>query len=377
MAVMTNSVVMKNIIGLSRCISKMQPKSIVFGYGLLKTLTSATKDPYLPRERLINTIRTENIRKFEPYPINYLTDTCIKTQNIKSLNLLSLRRCFHNTNVDRFQVTRNNKSSFYENGGPPPPPIRVFRISPFMLIVGTCMSMALFLMIIPILFKLLFPIVIIGIGVYQLNTWKSNRFYQNVMRKLPTSTIKVSYKTLNSLQYRFFPSSLIKTFNVNVKDADAMMEMVQNRIVESFNENEHGIRNYFFPGRNNIKQFDDMLKLNIVKSNTYGRKIDEHLIMSMKYPLMYVNDLQNKHFANIIITILDDSFQKKNSFKSILELAKTNETCRMVICVQSVGSLIPQEYIISTPGETGTYYDKYDIKTRPDGHREFTIHNDN
>ena len=231
-------------------------------------------------------------------------------------------------------------------------------------------------MIIPILFQLLFPIILIGISIFQFKKWRNNNFYKSIMQKLPNSSMKISYKTLNSMAYRFLPSNFLKQFNVNTMDADTMMAMIQNRIIEAFNKNEQDIGTHYFPGKDNVKQFNDVLKLDIQKFKSFGNRIDGNFIMSMKYPLMYVEGTQKNHFADIIITFLDDSMKKNNKFESILELSKTEGMCKMVISICSSNFLFPQQYIISTPGETGSFHGKYKIRTKADGHREFTIEKD-
>ncbi|SMN20257.1 similar to Saccharomyces cerevisiae YDL027C Putative protein of unknown function [Maudiozyma saulgeensis] len=298
----------------------------------------------------------------------------VKRENISNyLHRPLPKRNIHITRLLKFQVSKNRHSSFFENGRPPPSPIRVFRIPYPAVFLGSFVFLVLFFMIIPILFQLLFPIIVVGISVYQFRKWRSNNFYRAIMKKLPDSSIKVSYKTLNSLAYRFFPSTFLKEFNVNTADADAMMGMIQNRVIEAFNSNEQDIGSHYFPGKDNVKQFDDVLKLDIMKLKTFGSKIDGNFVMSMKYPLMYVEGTQNNHFADVAITFLDDSLKRNQKFETIFELSKTQATCRMVISVQSSSFLFPQQYIISTPGETGSFYGKYKVKTTSNGHREFTI----
>ncbi|CAB4253194.1 similar to Saccharomyces cerevisiae YDL027C Putative protein of unknown function [Maudiozyma barnettii] len=323
-------------------------------------------------------------QKQENLTIQYNTWNChsslsryIKKGNIYNNIHRSLsRRNIHITKLLKFQNTKNRNSSFFENGRPPPSPIRVFKIPYPAVFLGSFVILTLFFMIIPILFQLLFPIALVGIAVYQFRKWRSNNFYRAIMKKLPNSSIQVSYKTLKSLAYRFFPTNFLKEFDVNTSDADAMMGMIQNRVIEAFNKNEQDIGSHYFPGKDNVKQFNDVLKLDIMKLNTFGSKIDGNFVMSMKYPLMYVEGAQNNHFADVAITFLDDSLKRNQKFETIFELSKTQATCRMVISVQSSSFLFPQQYIISTPGETGHFYGKYKVRTTSDGHREFTIEKD-
>ena len=287
---------------------------------------------------------------------------------------LLLSRHLHVSRVLQLHPTRRANSSFFNSGREPPrSPFTVYRLPVFGLIAGSFVFLTLFFMIIPILFQVLFPLILGAIVMYQFRSWRANKFYKEVMARLPRSSIKISYKTLNSLQYRFFPSPFIKEFKINTEDADAMMGMVQNRVVEAFNKNEHGVGEHFFAGENNVKQFDNVLQLDIMKSKTFGRKIDQNFVMSMQYPLMYVEGKAQNHFADVLITILDDSFLKQQEFQTIFELARTEGSCRMVISVQSLSKILPQQYIISTPGETGSFYGKYKVRTTSDGHREFTI----
>lgn len=293
----------------------------------------------------------------------------------KTSNLI-LRRNIHLTRAPMLKYTQPKKSSFFEDGRPPQSPIRVFKIPYTTIIFGSFVFLTLFFMIIPILFQLLFPILLIGISVYQFKKWRNNNFYKAIMRKLPNSSMKISYKTLNSMAYRFLPNNFLKQFNVNATDADTMMAMIQNRVIEAFNSNEQDMRTHYFPGKDNVKQFDDVLKLDIQNFKSFGNRIDGNFIMSMKYPLMYVEGTQRNHFADIIITFLDDSMKRNQRFETILELSKTEGMCKMVISVCSSNLLFPQQYIISTPGETGSFYGKYTIRTKADGHREFTIEKD-
>ncbi|KAG0670046.1 hypothetical protein C6P45_002841 [Maudiozyma exigua] len=292
------------------------------------------------------------------------------------ISSLITRRNLHITRNMAFKQTQCKKSSFFEDGRPPQSPIRVFKIPYTSIIFGSFIFLTLFFMIIPILFQLLFPILLVGIAVFQFKKWRNNNFYRAVMQKLPHSSMKVSYKTLNSMAYRFLPNNFLKQFNVNTTDADTMMAMIQNRVIEAFNNNEQGMGIHYFPGKDNVKQFDDVLKLDIQNFKSFGNKIDGNFIMSMKYPLMYVEGTQRNHFADITITFLDDSMKRNEKFETILELSKTEGMCKMVISVCSAKLLFPQPYIISTPGETGSFNGKYKIRTTADGHREFTIEKD-
>lgn len=287
---------------------------------------------------------------------------------------LLLSRKLHVSRTLRFHQSTVSRSSFFNSGREPPrSPFTVYRLPVAGLLIGSFMFLTLFFMLIPLLFQLFLPLVLGAVAVYQFRAWRSNTFYKEVMARLPQSSIRISYKTLNALQYRFFPSPFIQEFKISTEDADAMMGMVQTRVIEAFNKNEQGVGAHFFAGEGNVKQFDDVLQLDIMKSRTFGRKIDQNFVMSMQYPLMYVEGAAQKHFADVLITILDDSFLKQQQFQTIFELARTEGSCRMVISVQSLSRLLPHQYIISTPGETGSFYGKYKVRTASDGHREFTI----
>lgn len=288
-----------------------------------------------------------------------------KTPNLNNLQQVP-HRYLHSSQLRPFKWTapRRLVNGFNENSGKPI--IRTIRISPVMLFLSCAFTFTLFFMIIPIIFKFMFPFILGAVIVYQFRHWKTDKIYTQLMKFLPTSNMTVNYKTLNSLQYKFISQK--------ASDADQFINFVESRIMESISANERGINKVI--DTRSINFNSNTIKLDTNRMKSFGKNIDGDLIISIQYPLV-LNDSKTQRtqlIADAMITILDDSLRKTHEFKLFSDLAKTNKNCRMVISLLNNNAFIPKQFIISTPGLAGEFYSKFDFTTR-NGHTEYTIKN--
>lgn len=309
----------------------------------------------------------------------------------------------------RLLSTRPPSTRFYSNGRSSFPQVRYFSISPIKLFFTVFITVTLFLTILPILFQLTLPLIILAIILYQFNKWKRSQFYRQLIQILPKSEITIPYKTLNSLQYSFLPErismmndflnelSKLDKFDINPqtkRDAHNFIAFIETRIMESLAINESGIRSYLFTNNNKYRWFQRLqstpsfkLQLDSKRFKTYGERVPQShdIMLSLQYPLKLIlvdetnptSVLQNQriYLGTVTLTVLDNS-SSSSTFKSISELASTNASCKLVISlipVSSISSPIPKQFIISTWGESGKNFNKFNVKRTPDGHTEYTM----
>lgn len=331
------------------------------------------------------------------------------TPNLTPRQSFSLTRHRNFSTLNRFQGKRYYSQGGRNNG--PFPEIRYFRINPFTLFLGTLLSIGIFMMIIPIIFHLMLPLLIIGIVFYQFNKWRRGQFYQQLLRILPRSDILIPYRTVNLLQYSFLPEKVLMMndfikdmskygkFDNSVKskrEAINFVKFVETRIMESLAVDEDGIRSYLITNSSKFRWFQRLqttpefiLKLDTVSFKTYGQRFGQSkdIMLSIQYPLKLIlknedtlktNNNQQIYLGTVTLTILDDSANKgfDPSFTLLSDLAKTNAKCKLVISIIPVSSLtrpIPKQFIISTWGDSGTTYRKYQTAKTKDGHTEYTV----
>lgn len=286
------------------------------------------------------------------------------------------------------------------------PQIKYYRINPFVLIIGSFLSITMFFLVLPIILNLMLPLIILAIIIYQFNKWKRSQFYQQVIRILPRSDIIVPYRTINSLQYSFIPErllmikdlmkelSMFRNFdnsNNTKKEAIQFVQFVETRIMEALATDEYGIRSYILSNNNKFRSFQNLrrspsstfqLKLDTFAMKTYGERVGSNtadIMLSIQYPLkLIIEENQQIYLGTVTLTILDDSSSKtgNNSFKLFTDLAKTDAKCRLVISIVPVTtwfSLIPRQFVISTWGDSGQNFRKFYVNKTRGGHVEYTI----
>lgn len=309
-------------------------------------------------------------------------------------------------------VNQCHSIRFYSQGRNGPfPEVRYFRVNPLTLFFGTFLSIGFFILIIPIMFHLMVPLIICGIIFFQFNKWRRGLFYQQLVRVLPRSDILIPYRTVNSLQYSFLPEKILMMkefmkdmskygkFDDSVKsktDAIDFIKFVETRIMESLATNENGIRSYLVSNSGQFRWFQKLqstpgfsLKLDTLAFKTYGQKFGQtnDLMLSIQYPLRLIlknedasksGNNQQIYLGTVTLTVLDDSFGKGSNpgFTLLSDLAKTNAKCNLVISIIPVSSItrpIPKQFIISTWGDSGNTFRKYHTSKTNDGHTEYTV----
>ncbi|CCF58818.1 hypothetical protein KAFR_0F02210 [Kazachstania africana CBS 2517] len=277
-----------------------------------------------------------------------------------------------------------NKLSFLRfkrnyNGSPfedKEPRVRIYRITTLNLLLGSAVVLLLSTMILPILLKLIFPMIILGIFIYQYRIWKRTKLFDQIFRGLGRTNLSIKYKTLNSLQYNYVPKILKKSVpkswytNEDISDAEILLSFIKLRVIEAFKKNEMGISDYFLRRGQN---FDD-LSLLIDKENSQFliRRLAGNFIVTMRHQLLLKNENVDIYLADVMISVLDDSSQT-GIFMPLKELAKSNKSCKMVISVVSNSDILPRQFVITDEGETGKFYGKFTVSHGKDGHREFRI----
>ena len=342
---------------------------------------------------------------------------CLSLNHKNKYQLINYRKF---STLKRLQFKRNFISGQRKNGSFPR--IRYFRINPFVLVIGTFLSFTMFFLLLPIILKLMLPLIILAIVIYQFNKWKRGLFYQQVVKILPRSDIWVPYRTINSLQYSFIPERLLimkdikKDFSMfgdfnNViktkRDSIEFVQFVETRIMEALATDENGITSYIISNNSKFRSFQKLsnsssslsffkLKLDTLSMKMYGERAGpttSDIMLSIQYPLKLIlkdneqnsnplffgsSNNQQIYLGNATLTILDDSNSKMggNAFRLLSELADTEAECKLVISIvpaTSLSSPIPRQFIISTWGDSGLKFNKYHIKKTRDGHTEYTI----
>ena len=393
-------------LGLPNCISNLTQYYSIYHKG------SSTKKVNNFAVSTRSSVPVSNIHKFinpgaksEP-----LLAGCINNICNHNASLLTQSNGYRLVNYRNFstlkhlQFKRNIVPKQRNNG--PFPQIRYFRINPFVLLIGSCLSITIFFLVLPIILNFMLPLIILSIIIYQFNKWKRGQFYKQVARVLPRSDILVPYRTINSLQYSFIPErlfmmkDLMKEFAMfgnfdngikTKKEAVEFVNFVETRIMEALATDEYGIRSYILSNNNKFRSFQNLsnssssifqLKLDTVSMKTYGERVGSNtndIMLSIQYPLkLVVEGDQQIYLGTATLTILDDSSSKMggDSFKLFSELANTDAKCRLVISIVPVTSWlspIPRQFVISTWGNSGQNFSKYHVTKTRDGHTEYTI----
>lgn len=293
------------------------------------------------------------------YPVSLLSKRCLHTQ-FQSSKLGS-------RGLSRFRSRPNQEFRRSISNFPDPkfPFTRVYRFGPLGFFFFTSFFFTFLVFLTPLIFNLLFPLLIIGVVLFQFSKWRVRKYSYEVSSLLKRSPLRVRYRTLNSLQYRFVPRELSEAFNFDTKEADKFLTFVEGRVIETFNKNEGGIEAYFFPqspigGRD----FSKELKLGTMSPRILGSQIDNDLLLNIRFPLYYVppdagqypNATGWNNFAEVIVSILDDSMGQNKELKLFRELADTNQTCRMVITIKTKDFMAPKRFVYDTAGDQEDFF---------------------
>lgn len=144
-----------------------------------------------------------------------------------------------------------------------------------------------------------------------------------------------------------------------------------------------------------IKESYD-LELDIDNCRSELRKFQTFIFSSVRYKL-YLDSMKNlplnpskklegkKHIADVYVIILDESFpaimfnggaySKADFFKILQESETSNssKTLNTIIAIKSVNTLLSKHFVITTNGDSGEFFSKYNISKINDKNTEYTL----
>lgn len=276
----------------------------------------------------------------------------------------------------------------------PRPTIVPFRASPWvMFFAGVGFLSALFV-VLPLVFTLFFPLVVAGVIAYQFKRWRSAKLYDALYRSLQTTKLDVRYRSIRGLYSTTLANILERDragavlFDTVVNGrkmrdmwgdendrlrSRQLLTFLESRVLESIRNNEDGVREFFL-GTDVDSWIRDGYDLQLDTSicSTTGRSIGGKLVMSVRYPLYLVSSANRRKLADVSIVFLDERLAAGSGFYPPGDLAGQDERCPMVISIVPVGTLVPRQFIISTPGASGNNASRLTQRTTRDGRREYT-----
>lgn len=284
------------------------------------------------------------------------------------------------------------------------PPFKVYRASPFMvLLVGVGFFMLLFA-VLPFIFTFFFPLIIAGICAYQFSKWKRRSLFQLILKRLKASTMKVNSNTVKALHIKSLDrivkveqkhtdmfQDLLKSFDADLRarldktssaNADKLLSYLDDRLLEAMENNEEGIRSYFLGDDVNSWVEDNYeLELYTKQYKTNAQIVDGELVMLLTFPLyLKSNSNPRKHLANVSLAILQKTPTETsgaNYLDFLSSISKNDSECPMLIAVQPVTNLSTKLFIMSTEGRSGDWHSKFDAKQDSSGHTEYTVRSNN
>lgn len=344
---------------------------------LLDSPAKTTNPPWVQRYRQVSACRSLTLTRHSPY--------------VRPLSFVG-NRLFHTT-TPRYMPPYPNQ-----------PPFKVYRISPIVAVLTGIGFLMLLFAVLPFIFTFFFPLIIAGICAYQFSKWKRKVLFQDILRHLKTSTMKVNYNTVKALHVKSLDKivrleqqnakvfeDLLKSFDADLRarldkfssaKADKLLRFIDDRLLEAIETNEQGIRNYFL-GDDVGRWVEDnyQLELDTTQYKTNAQVVDGELIMLLVFPLyLKSNSNPRKHLANVSLALLQGLFEGMNGANYLEFLSSISETdaeCQMVIAVQPVTNFSTKLFVISTDGRSGDWYSKYDSKEDSDGHTEYTVKSNN
>lgn len=376
-----------------------------------KPVPSAITSPAIPKYRG----ESFQFRKLSCISSNYCSTTHQFLSSLKSsTSRLVGKRAFHSSRRAEIKFIFSSKSP--KNGNKPF--VKVYKVSPFFIIFATASIFTFILtstiVVIPLIFHFFFPLLIMFIFFKQFKKWQKNIFYKDVLTSLPKTKLKITLPTMRSLQLQpmvqswkeissrmGIPNEFAKGLNVDlVKQEETrkqFLSFLQKRVLESFTKNELGIRSYFLGDSVEkwIKESYD-LELDIDNCRSELRKFQTFIFSSVRYKL-YLDSMKNlplnpskklegkKHIADVYVIILDESFpaimfngraySKADFFKILQESETSNssKTLNTIIAIKSVNTLLSKHFVITTNGDSGEFFSKYNISKINDKNTEYTL----
>lgn len=317
-------------------------------------------------------------------------------------NAVKFNQLSSNISSRNFHVTTAIRSGRYPFGHKPP--IRVFRISPVILLLTSIGAFTVFFLMLPFIVTFFLPLFVIGISVYQFRKWKNNTLFEQLLNGLKRSDMRLSSQTLNAMYVksvsRFFDAAQNPNAGVfeeifkgvdekmkrdgiwpgknSVSEADRLVSFVQSRVMEAIKSDEQGIRTYFLGNDVSswIKEGYDF-ELGSNECRSFVRGFKDEIIFWLVYPIYLKSSTYPKrHLADVSVAVLQGHHADRNKYDFFLmqtNLIRQDAKCNMVISVKSTSSILPRQFVIINGGESGNFWTKYDVHEGSDGHREYTI----
>ncbi|QLL34405.1 hypothetical protein HG536_0G02660 [Torulaspora globosa] len=311
------------------------------------------------------------------------------SNNVSMLHIgLARKRFFHNTS--------SREIFFSFKGGRPL--YKIYRISPVMLFFAGVGFFVLAFAVIPIVFTFFLPLFIGTVVVFQFNKWRRNVMLREIIGSLKRSTMHVKYKTVRALHIKGLENVLkveqqsseslkdvLKRFNValesqidrsSVADADRLSGFINDRLLEAVENDEKGVRSFFLGNDVNSWVSDNYeLELDTKQIKTNGRVLGDDVLIVLTFPL-YLKSTSHgrKQLANVSLVISHKSPEGAlNAPFPFQLLSMNNEECQMVLSIRPLSVLSTRQFILTSPGRSGDWYSKYEVRQTPDNHTEYTI----
>lgn len=362
----------------------------------------------LPRNglRLIRPISTllangrANVINTREYSFAHRQNGMISQQTLSASRLIKMKlfrqsqRSFHN-HTPLYKSNREFGNS---------PKIRIFRISPFLMIGATIASFSLFALLVPVLVTLFIPLTISFIGFLQFKKWRQKQMINKWMQGLENTHLRTKYTTLNMLRLQTFDellSSGIRQEGNNGNDAinklftdirgsplwpsnnnfnentNKFKRFVEARVNEAISKDDNGIRSSMLDKsyQDDLKSSDGSpIKIEFRKFRASNVIRDGKQINEITYPLFA--DIANKPpmlIGEVSVVSMNPNPMLKSPdvFNMINENPDTK--LKLIITVNKINKVVPEIFIIDSAGETGEFFSRFDAKPTKDGHTEYTI----
>ncbi|CCK72538.1 Mrx9p KNAG_0K01730 [Huiozyma naganishii CBS 8797] len=257
------------------------------------------------------------------------------------------------------------RRNFNERGGGLPqgggPKIRYYRISMVPLLIFSTVTLMVFVIVLPVLLKLFFPVILVAIIVYQFKKWQRNQLYSRLMKYLPKSDLYTTKSQFMSLRRSF---GLLSNEAVVGKSVE-FTNFVKTRIMEALAKDTMKIRSTlikpsWIPKNAAVEEYQLTIGLNRVKMFAKALQGQSKAVFSVEYPLFFVTKLEDRtkqshlmgkvclHFLYDYSSILKNSAKSFDPETLFKQMNDTESKVQYVISVIQTGTLSPKPFILYT-----------------------------
>lgn len=359
---------------------------------------------------VLSSIRNYGLRRFLPVQHIGIANLSVKQESLAGRQVLSSckfpRIPSYSSNVSKLQLSLPSKRFFHSTrtseifssfrGGRPV--YKVYRISPMMLFFAGVGFFVLAFAVIPIVFAFFLPLFIGTVVVFQFSKWRRNVMFREVIGGLKRSTMLVKYKTVRALHIKGLENVLkmeqqsseslrdvLKRFNValesqidqsSIADADRLSSFINDRLLEAIENDEKGVRSFFLGNDPDSWVRDNYeLELDTKQIKTSGRTLGNDVLIVLTFPLYLKSTSRGrKQLARVSLVISHKSPEGSlNEPFPFQILSMNDDECLMVLSIRPLSVLSTRQFILTSPGRSGDWYSKYDVRQTPDNHTEYTI----